>query len=284
MGMATREIRRKFDEIVAFSGIEDFIDTPVKRYSSGMNARLGFSIAAHLDPDVLIIDEVLSVGDFSFQEQAFGRLKALARSGIPVVVVTHQLERLPELCTQAILLQQGRVVRQATPEECIETYVRGEIAATTHGDSPVQFLSAARVDGDEPVPSGGEAHLRITGSVRGPIPESLEPVAVRVRALATGKLIFSTSSSRLNVPLPASGPFAAEVTLQLNVPPGRYLCETVAYERVQNYDVAMGPVIRLDVTEGRSFWGSVQMNPVMRVWEDGSPVASSQRTSLQPAT
>ena len=284
MGMATREIRRKFDEIVAFSGIEEFIDTPVKRYSSGMNARLGFSIAAHLDPDVLIIDEVLSVGDFAFQEQAFGRLKLLAKSGIPVVVVTHQLERVPELCTSAILLQHGTVARQGSPEECIEAYVRGEMTTIAPGDSPILFVSATRIDGDEQVPSGGLAQLRITGRVIRELPESLEPVMVRIRALSTGKLIFSTSNSRLKVPLPASGPFEVEVGLQLNVPAGGYLCETIAYDRMENREKVMGPVVRLDVSEGKSFWGTVQMNPVMSVCNGEAHPPSSQRISSQSGT
>ena len=84
MGMRKAEVLRKFDEIVEFSGIGDFLDTPVKRYSSGMNARLGFSIAAHLEPDILIIDEVLAVGDTAFQQKAFGRIKKMATGGVPV--------------------------------------------------------------------------------------------------------------------------------------------------------------------------------------------------------
>jgi len=94
MGMKRAEVARKFDEIVEFAGVNDFIDTQVKRYSSGMNARLGFSIAAHMDPDVLIIDEVLSVGDYVFQTRRFDRLRAIVDRGTPVVVVSHQLERL----------------------------------------------------------------------------------------------------------------------------------------------------------------------------------------------
>ena len=112
MGMPVALIRRKFDEIVDFAGIPDFIDTPVKRYSSGMNARLGFAIAAHLDPEVLIIDEVLSVGDFRFQDKAFGRIEGMSKSGIPVVLVSHQLDRVATLCTKALVLQQGIVLHQ----------------------------------------------------------------------------------------------------------------------------------------------------------------------------
>ena len=125
-GHAGGLIRQKFDEIVEFSGIEDFIDTPVKRYSSGMNARLGFSIAAHLDPQVLIIDEVLSVGDYQFQEKAFGRIHDMARSGIPVVLVSHQLDRVATLCTKALLLQQGAAIHQGEVSRCIDAYLSGD--------------------------------------------------------------------------------------------------------------------------------------------------------------
>src|ERR1051325_4496043 len=115
MGMKQAEIARKFDEIVEFAGISEFIDTPVKRYSSGMNARLGFAIAAHLDPDVLIIDEVLSVGDARFQERCLERMRALRARGIPLVFVSHNLLAVLELCTRAILIDRGRVRLDGTP-------------------------------------------------------------------------------------------------------------------------------------------------------------------------
>src|SRR5437868_1395350 len=125
MGMRKAEVQRKFDEIVDFSGVVDFIDTPVKRYSSGMNARLGFSIAAHLEPDILIIDEVLAVGDAAFQTKAFGRIKEMATAGAPVVLVSHQLDRIAELCTKAILLDHGAVRTTGTALHCIGEYLHG---------------------------------------------------------------------------------------------------------------------------------------------------------------
>jgi len=98
MGMKRGEIQRQFDRIVEFAEISEFIDTQVKRYSSGMSARLGFAIAAHLDPEVLVIDEILAVGDRAFQRKAFERLAEITRREIPVVIVSHQLERVAELC------------------------------------------------------------------------------------------------------------------------------------------------------------------------------------------
>ena len=128
MGMRRMEIDRKFDRIVDFSGISEFIDTPVKRYSSGMNARLGFSIAAHLDPDVLIIDEVLSVGDASFQEQCVSRMRELARSGVPLVFVSHNLSAVLDLCTHGLLLVRGAVAFAGDAADTVAEYRRAEWA------------------------------------------------------------------------------------------------------------------------------------------------------------
>ena len=110
MGMKRAEIARKFDEIVEFAGVSEFIDTPVKRYSSGMNARLGFAIAAHLDPDVLLIDEVLSVGDAAFQDQCVDRMRQLIGRGMPLVFISHNLPAVLELCTRAIVIDHGGAV------------------------------------------------------------------------------------------------------------------------------------------------------------------------------
>src|SRR5579864_6560090 len=108
--MTKREIAGKLDQIIAFSGLEEFIDTPVKRYSSGMYARLGFSVAAHLDPEVLIVDEVLSVGDFAFQQRCVDRMRSILKGGTTVLFVSHNLKTVTELCQTAMLLDHGKVV------------------------------------------------------------------------------------------------------------------------------------------------------------------------------
>src|SRR5271166_219921 len=110
LGMTRREIESKLDEIIAFSGIEEFIDTPVKRYSSGMFARLGFSVAAHVDPEVLVVDEVLSVGDNLFQQRCMERIHSIIKAGTTVLFVSHNLKAVTEICPRAMLLDHGRVV------------------------------------------------------------------------------------------------------------------------------------------------------------------------------
>ena len=122
LGMTRAEVAGKLDEMIEFSGIRDFIDTPVKRYSSGMNARLGFAVAAHVDPDVLLIDEVLAVGDFSFQQKCFARLAEFRRSGAAIVFVSHNMQAIVSLCDKAILLRPGRSALMASVGEVAALY------------------------------------------------------------------------------------------------------------------------------------------------------------------
>jgi len=122
LGMSRKEIDSKFDVIVEFSGIGEFIDTPVKRYSSGMYSRLGFSVAAHLDPDILLVDEVLSVGDMAFQAQCGRKMRELLKSGTTIVLVSHQLSLIKSLCKRVILLQSGKVLRDGVTDDVIPYY------------------------------------------------------------------------------------------------------------------------------------------------------------------
>jgi lipopolysaccharide transport system ATP-binding protein len=124
LGMKRREIARNFDEIVAFSGVERFIDTPVKRYSSGMYLRLAFAVAAHFEPEILIVDEVLAVGDASFQRKCIGKMADVARAGRTVVFVSHNLAAVQSLCSTAILLRGGALVAQGPVNDVITEYLR----------------------------------------------------------------------------------------------------------------------------------------------------------------
>ncbi|TSA09138.1 MAG: ATP-binding cassette domain-containing protein [Deltaproteobacteria bacterium] len=123
MGMKKQEINRQFDQIVAFSGVEDFIDTPVKRYSSGMYTRLAFAVAAHMEPEILIVDEVLAVGDMAFQEKCLGKMSDVARSGRTVLFVSHNMSAISILCPTAILVEEGRIRFQGQSSETIARYI-----------------------------------------------------------------------------------------------------------------------------------------------------------------
>jgi lipopolysaccharide transport system ATP-binding protein len=124
LGMRKREIERKFDEIVAFAEVERFIDTPVKRYSSGMYLRLAFAVAAHLEPDVLVVDEVLAVGDIAFQKKCLGKLEDVAKQGRTVLFVSHNMGAIRSMCQTGIVLDKGTVVESGDVSRAIESYYR----------------------------------------------------------------------------------------------------------------------------------------------------------------
>ncbi|MGB6744999.1 MAG: ABC transporter ATP-binding protein, partial [Terracidiphilus sp.] len=123
LGMTKREIDSKLDQIIDFSGIEEFIDTPVKRYSSGMYARLGFSVAAHVNPDILIVDEVLSVGDYLFQQKCMNRMSQIVSDGASVLFVSHNLKSVVEFCPRALLLERGKMIALGPTPEVIAAYL-----------------------------------------------------------------------------------------------------------------------------------------------------------------
>lgn len=124
LGMSRKEVAEKLDEIVAFSGVEKFIDTPVKHYSSGMHVRLAFSVAAHLEPEILIIDEVLAVGDAEFQKKCLGKMEDVAGEGRTVIFVSHDLAAVRKLCTRGVLLENGEVKKQGEILEVIQAYIK----------------------------------------------------------------------------------------------------------------------------------------------------------------
>lgn len=177
LGMRRAEIARKFDEIVEFSGVEKFIDTPVKRYSSGMAVRLAFAVAAHLDTDILLVDEVLSVGDFEFQQKSMGAMRAAAGSGRTVVFVSHNMPAVGELCTRAVLLDHGRVIGEGVVDQVVRQYLRlgeaqqGSISESSHvtGSGELFLRRVVLLDDEgEPVSQlgfGEPVRLRITAEV-----------------------------------------------------------------------------------------------------------------------
>jgi len=159
LGMTRKEVARKFDEIVAFAEIEKFIDTPVKRYSSGMYVRLAFAVAAHLEPDILLVDEVLAVGDAQFQKRCLGKMGEVASGGRTIFFVSHNMQAVQSLCSKAYLLNQGSIAITGAPEAVIHEYLRGADAQITSqwideigiGDAEVKLKKVCITN-----PNGGE--------------------------------------------------------------------------------------------------------------------------------
>ena len=144
LGMSRKEVNQKYDEIVEFSGVGDFLDTPVKRYSSGMTIRLGFAVAAHLEPDILIVDEVLAVGDASFQKKCIGKMQNVAGSGRTVLFVSHNMNSVSSLCDRGILLKNGSIQKDDSIHNVIDEYLSG---ITTYG-SKIRFPEKERPSRD----------------------------------------------------------------------------------------------------------------------------------------
>ena len=145
LGMSRTEIAAKFDEIVAFAEVEAFLDTPVKRYSSGMYVRLAFAVAAHLEPEILLIDEVLAVGDVGFQRKCLGKMKDVARSGRTVLFVSHNMGAVKKLCDRGIWIDGGRIIETGTATEVTQSYLN-RFAAAEEGDSLAAQISRLPAD------------------------------------------------------------------------------------------------------------------------------------------
>ncbi len=184
LGMRRHEIQQKFDAIVEFAEIEQFLDTPVKRYSSGMYVRLAFAVAAHLEPEILIVDEVLAVGDLSFQRKCMGRMRDVGRSGTTILFVSHNMAAIESLCSRGILLDRGRVALDGGVRELVQEYHRRVLTAQadvstnlSEVDSPTRvykiFRSASLLNEQgEPanfLPVGGRFHFRLILDVPTPV-------------------------------------------------------------------------------------------------------------------
>lgn len=207
LGMSRAEIRRKFDEIVDFSGIAEFIDMPVKRYSSGMYARLGFSVAAHMEPDILIVDEVLGVGDYAFQAKGIAKMRSVLKGGATVLFVSHNLRAVADLCSRSILLTKGRLLKDGPTAEVIRTYLEQlRVARTAEEDRDVTIVSVEVSGTDGPrltFQSGEKAFVDIT--IRAT--RAVKQLACNLYVLDSQLYEAShTSSTRLGEPAMALSP------------------------------------------------------------------------------
>lgn len=169
LGMRKAEIRLKFDDIVEFAGIEKFLDTPVKRYSSGMYVRLAFSVAAHLESDILIVDEVLAVGDANFQKKCMSKMESVANDGRTILFVSHNMGAVAELCSRAVLLNQGKMIAEGMPMDVIDTYMGqaagGKLTLNVNRAAPIFVTEMVLRDSSgtatSMIPMGDEAELEI---------------------------------------------------------------------------------------------------------------------------
>jgi lipopolysaccharide transport system ATP-binding protein len=241
LGMSRLDIQRRFDEIVEFAGIEGFLDTPVKRYSSGMYVRLAFAVAAHLEPDVLVIDEVLAVGDAEFQKKCLGKMGSVAREGRTVLFVSHNLQAVTDLCSRAIVLDHGTMIDSAPAREAVIHYltsrsVRAQtamIAPDRHVHEPdrVCFTEARTVGQDgEPIVSvyaDDPIHIHLRFSLSEPI-EDLR-LAVAIESVQGVLVAVTHSTDRGKPPFTGqSGQYEIELGVHIPLAPGTYIVHLAA--------------------------------------------------------
>jgi lipopolysaccharide transport system ATP-binding protein len=242
LGMKKREIESKLDQIVAFSGLEEFMDTPVKRYSSGMYARLGFSIAAHVDPEVLIVDEVLSVGDFVFQQRCMERMRSIIDGGTSVLFVSHNLKSVMELCDRAVLLAHGKAVTIGPADSVVRAYLSDSLRPHSGEENQRVHISQVKVRdraGEQSqFDSGQTAWVDIEVTAR----EHVEKLAVVIWLRDESAYeIFNTSTERLGqrpFSLQAGESYRCTFELTLNIAHGTFqLCTAIyRYDLQKNYD------------------------------------------------
>ncbi len=289
LGMSKSEITSKLDQIIAFSGLEDFIDTPVKRYSSGMYARLGFSVAAHVDPEVLIVDEVLSVGDYVFQRKCVNRMKDVIKSGATVLFVSHNLTTVAEFCHRCLLLDKGRSLMIGPAPEVISAYLdRSRSAHDSNSSSSPVSITKVQVRNEfgacTRFQAGEKAWIDIEIAAR----KRCTKLSVSLYIIDDAHQdIFNTSTERLglgNFTLEEGESYACTYELNLNMAAGMYHPSVLAY-RYDNqtmYD-KWEPAATIYVSSDDDVRGFVHCAPeVIRHEIVAAPNASLASTTRNP--
>lgn len=215
LGMAKKDIKQRFDAIVDFAEIEKFLDTPVKHYSSGMYTKLGFSIAAHLDPDILIVDEVLAVGDAHFQAKCLKKLDSFSQSGRTILFVSHNIQTLTALCNKAIFLKNGKVMEAGTMEQCLNMYLEGSKRSIfswegTAGDANLRIQSIELEHENDFFYQNEISRVKINCEIFAPIPQG--SLSIEIKNSRQQALLHSSAGQ-----LPILGSYELCLPLHMNL-------------------------------------------------------------------
>lgn len=276
LGMRKTEIDRKFDEIVEFSGVERFLDTPIKRYSSGMKVRLAFAVAAHLEPEILIIDEVLAVGDADFQAKCMGKMRNVAESGRTVLFVSHNIGAVQALCNRAILLANGTLASDGTTEIVLEDYLKC-VYMDQAGEKSLTSVKRAKPGCELLMQSGKLMNAEGQVTTHVPIGDSLtisvtykskntsfRPVLGAVVKNSTGLSLFGTDNriqAKFLPPHPCPNGTIALTFESLPLTPGKYSIDLYLGNETHSLD-CIESAFRFDVTSN-NYMGSGKLPPSM---------------------
>ncbi len=262
LGMTRQEIQKRFDEMVAFAEVEKFLDTPVKRYSSGMYVRLAFAVAAHLDPDVLLVDEVLAVGDANFQKKCLGKMNEVSKIGRTVLFVSHNQSAMSKLCKRGLVLESGRVSADTTIAEAIRIYAksasRSDSGINAEGfigelKDKLTFTEVSIGDNPSKYETQFEPERSIRLCIKGEAKEHIDAYRTTIALRKDGHHIVSLHDAKKPSRLPA-GQFQSQVEIPpYFLSPGIYTIEVGGYS----------------VNTGKWLWGKEQANfEVLSSWSD----------------
>lgn len=285
LGMKKSEIDRRFDEIVSFAEIEKFIDTPVKHYSSGMYIRLAFSVAAHLDPEILIVDEVLAVGDAAFQRKCLGRMENAAQVGRTILFVSHNLSAVTLLTKKCLYLKQGRIEAFGNTQETVQKYYQDSLVQMGSNESTLDFYRRSFLDdwvvrihslsiseglnADSLIPMGADFKIAIGIECRAEIRDALIAVVMKT---ADGKRValFFSWDQNFRVDLDAGNSVVELFVRGLPLAPGQYLVDvgvnqstlTVSYDVILDFPLfQIAKQTELDLWPDRP-WGAIHWTNV----------------------
>ena len=287
LGLSKKEIDEKFDAIVAFSELEQFIDTPIRKYSSGMVVRLGFSVAININPETLLIDEVLAVGDMAFREKCADYFESFIKGGKTLIIVSHELEKIVQLCNRVLLLHGGKAEDFDNPKDALMRYVRlSTTAKASQGDSlagPAAYGSMKAIIKNQKVMSaddletntftpGEEARIVFDVETKETVEHPVLGIAVRTPDF---RMVFSADTNSLGIDvssLAKNSVYRTIFTLRMNLGIGKYTLDLGCGEMVKGaYDTIyrIHAALRLEVMKGKQWEGSgaVSMFPRISVTE-----------------
>lgn len=286
LGMTRKEIDSKLDEIIEFSGIREFIDTPVKRYSSGMYSRLGFSVAAHMDPDVLLVDEVLAVGDIAFQAKCAQKMRELLKSNTTIILVSHNLSLIQSLCKRVILLNKGTILMDETPEEVIPYYqdivskqseeeLRKKISAQDYRvrvaqDSLVKITNVTFTDGNGTVKESFKVGESISITIEYDAKEKIEEPIFSLEIIRTDGVLCCVTDMKENgfvsKAIQGKGKISINFT-DINLAPNIYLTKISIWDKdmINSFVVRKSDVLKIN-REGSSLHSNAIFLPKI-IWK-----------------
>ena len=281
LGMTKKEIAKKYEQIVDFSELHEFMDTPVKWYSSGMYARLGFSVAAHIDPDVLLIDEVLSVGDIGFQQKCQTKIQTIKDQGLTIVFVSHNMSAIASVCDQVLVIDKGEKVFLGSSHEAVSTYINISMSKSRDEiqNTKIVLVESCIRDahGNHKLAFAPGENCSISLCFRATHDLENINIGVKIRKKETASVVFASHYTALTgqrISLDRDQEVRITFALSLNLTQGIYVLETVAYDQLRNQYLLVREITTLVIKDTVKCDGIAFLDPVITEFSINKGVGS----------